>query len=348
MLEWQVPPEVILQICRQAANKYTTRRHGYHATEQQIAFFVLSWLQNQPANNPTPDKTHPTEQAVADHETLISNHTEHVAHHLNGDSGELVTHLKREDQMEWEAFFFALESMLRKLSRHYPYSTHIQLQEDVHVKVAMKLLDMVRQMVDGVTLDRCSDILQFVGEQREDPQKGYNFSSTFQNYAYIALRNAMFKALRKPPLTYLFIASEDEPGGEGVNEEKIVQPDGPTADPAQRLISEEEEIAQQQKLTVDLAQLLAVIECLPRKRRLVAAYTLAARPQFWLAVDLTKSALPDWYPQKSLYFYDAEIAKALDMNENSIRANRWYVYKDLQAKAPELTRLFEVLSAAHF
>lgn len=307
--------------CGQLANVYLTRRQGYQPTTNQVLFFTLSWMRKKKFLNQI-DRVW---EVLIDRNALTS-HSKKVAFHLDGEDGEIITKLKQKDELEWG-------SLLKQLKIRLNNPQNIS---DAAISTSLfQLFVMLTRMIDGTVIDQTADVPTFVMGLPIASIKTYDFRGPFQAYAFTVAKNAIIKlsqGSKQDQKTYSLLEDLD-----------ILH------DPISMLFENEEEHEKQIKqLTSQLPELFAQIEILTPKRRMVAGYTLAARQQFWLAISLTHTIVPDWYPQKSLLFTDAEIGSALGMSENSVRANRKYAYEDIKRTAPELSDLYLTLTNVYY
>lgn len=333
-----VSPESFIAICHEEATSYTAQRIGYHASPTQITFFTLAVGRKKHVKQHADDHVRydvwPTVDTIA-----AINIAGAVAAHLDGDSGTLVTGLKQENPDEWGALWVQLNGMRGKLIRRYEDQLDQSLQDAVLTETLSKLLAMIRSMPDGSLLDSHLNIFPFALSHLATCGALYNFCKPFPNYAFAILRNEFRRALEKVTAerNHVSALTEEYELPVGVVLEEF---DGDEA--------EVKKSTQRNQLKQLLPQLLAAIETLPRKRRLVAIYTLAGRPQFWLALELAEQHPPADYPTTQPYSTDQQIAVQLEMSDNSVRVNRSHAHRSIVEQDSQLGELFSALTNVHF
>ncbi|MCX6032108.1 MAG: hypothetical protein NT169_22775 [Chloroflexi bacterium] len=161
----------------------------------------------------------------------------------------------------------------------------------------------------------------------------YSYSSPFYAYAGRIARNELMSQFRRAQREPDSLPWED-------------QIDQPAPEPS---TSEEDApnmgaILLQRR--IDLTRLLAFIQPeRPRSWHWVALQTLAARPQFWLALAATELAPPPGLSQPSGTLEDEQIAEILSMDVNNLRVQRNYAIQRVKINDPMLGRLLERLMA---
>jgi len=338
-------PELFIELCRKAAAAYQNRHtNGYGATENQVLFFTAAVNRTpsrQRQGSDRPARACPDGQR-ADPSTIAA--TAHdVAAQLDGLSGEVVTGLKvglhEPEHIAWRAFLRQLGPIQQRLARQFDQQLDRPTQEDALAKGLSKLLKLLQTMPDGAAIDGTADLYAFTQAYLQRGGALYNFRKPFWGYVFRMLYNECLHAVRQHKTnTKRFRTLEEaldlySPEHTGFAEEEAGE------------AAFQEQIAQLRAL---LPQLIAAIAALPQKRRLVAAYTLAGRSQFWLALQLAAITAPTWYPTPERFTTDQQIAQQLAMTDNSVRANRRYGYQDIAKVSPALGRLYLTLIDVHF
>lgn len=338
-------PEFFTELCRKATDSsQNQRRAGYYATANQVLFFTAAASRNPRS---APKKASAPTPAASDWHavppTTVATIAPAVAAQLAGLSGEVVTGLKaglqEKDAVTWSAFLRQLRPMQQRLARQFDYQLDPSRQDDAISKSLSKLFTLIQTMPDGVTIDGAPDLYAFTDHYLQSVGALYNFRKPFWAYVFRVLYNEFLHALRRSKTDFNRFCTLEE----------ALDLD---SSPHERFVEDEESDAalQQQvdQLRLLLPRLFAAIEALPRKRRLVAAYTLAGRAQFWVALQLAEVSAPPWYPAAETFTTDQQIAQQLAMTDNSVRAHRSYGYQDMVKAAPALGQLFLVLIDVHF
>lgn len=338
-----VPLDVFGALCQTVANAYPTQRtHGYRVTENQLFFFTTA------ANRPRHTKQLKGDTQYADDlvigwqdESTFLAGAQAVAAQLDGLSGEVVSGLKQQDPVEWSAFWTQLQCLQRQLPKQFDYQLDQGTQDEALAQCCIKVFNLIQSMPAAELIDGLPAILPYTRQRLQQPGALYTFRKPFLHYIFRILQNEFRRALQKVTNESTRVCSLDELLEIGVEPalDEVDLGEVYSAAEIQRLQSE---------LQQQLTRLLAAIETLPRKRRQVAAYTLAGRPQFWSALKLTAIAAPAWYPLPEKYITDRQIAAELDMTDNSVRANRNHGYRALVAIDPAFGHLFSILSAVNY
>lgn len=338
-------PEFFTEVCRKAtASSQNRRADGYCATANQVLFFTAAASRN-PRAPQQPDPAHA--RSASDWTTvppaIIAATASAVAAQLDGLSGEVVTGLKaglqEKDTVTWSAFLRQLRPIQQRLARQFDYQLDQATQDDALSKSLSKLFKLIQTMPEGVAIEGAADLYAFTAHHLQRAGALYNFRKPFWAYVFRVLYNECLHALRRSRTDFKrFRTLEEALDLRSDSVESSAE-------------DEESEAALQQQidqLRLLLPRLFVAIEELPRKRRLVAAYTLAGRSQFRLALQLADVTAPTWYPAAETFTTDQQIAQQLEMTDNSVRANRRYGYQDIVNVAPALGRLFLVLIDVHF
>jgi DNA-directed RNA polymerase specialized sigma24 family protein len=222
---------------------------------------------------------------------------------------------------------------MERALRYYPCQRE-ELKADALQEALLKIFGLLDKMVDERRLEETEDMVALVVDARPSLTNIYDFGSPFYAFAKRIARNELITQLR---------IENRQPIYPGALEEIIsVLP----ADPLPPL-TEDEHISQEaqiRQLKIDLTRLLGLIEGhLTPKPRKVVCQTLVARPQFWRALAISGLAVPADFPPSSGFSTDLQIAAALGMTENSVRANRSQAKKRIQELDPLLGLLFERL-----
>jgi hypothetical protein len=161
----------------------------------------------------------------------------------------------------------------------------------------------------------------------------YDFSSPFYAYAGRIARNelvSLFRRTRREPDPLPLDDQVGRPAPEPSHGEDGVQ--GGEA----RLL----------RLRIDLARLLALVQPEhPLNWHQVALQTMAARPQFWLALAATGLAPPSGISPPAAALEDQQIAGFLCMTVNNLRVQRAYARRRVGESDPMLGWFLERLMA---
>lgn len=330
-------PESYVELCKTVSSAYTKRRDTYDASQNQIAFFSLAALRRSYSKEERETYEQRYEVWREIDGTEATGVAGNVAANLNGDSGDVVGGLKARQEEKWAEFLTVFQSMRQKYHRSYAHQLDAMTQDELASQTVAKIIKLINEMPSGAYLEENKAIVEFAQKALANSGALYNFSSPFLHYVGSALRNTYLRYLKQ-------IGRERKLQVPLEKIENFALVSEPMVDDEQDAI----EKAQLEQLKEQLPQLLVALESLPRKRRLVAIYTLAGRPQFRLAVKMAAIALPAAFPQLKEYATDEEIAEALGITANSVRANRNYAHRDLNGQNPALGALFLVLSNVHF
>jgi DNA-directed RNA polymerase specialized sigma24 family protein len=189
-------------------------------------------------------------------------------------------------------------------------------------------------MWDGRTLEETGDIVALVANAQATLTNIYDFGSPFYAYAKRIARNQLITRLRKDGRKLAYLISLED-----------VAYALSTPLPPQTPAEEEETLSNTLlQLKIDLTRLLEIVERhLTPKPRQVVLHTLAARAQFWLALEATGLAPLEGISSKTGLTMDAEIARVVGTTENSVRVHRRNAKKQVQAIDPIVGLLLEGL-----
>lgn len=325
-----VSPESFTAICREAATSYTTRRNGYHSSPNQVAYFTFATERKRFSTD------HDDAWTALERTTVVAQAGQ-VATQLDGISGVMVTALKQEQHDAWVALLKELGVFRNQLMRRYGFQVDQATQDVAIADTLSKLLALIRSMVDGPTLDKSTTIIAYARQQLAQSGAIYHFGSPFFNYVFHMLRNEFHRFVQMAQRDHQRSVQIAEAYHLPFQFEELLDATNTT-----------DENAQRQQLKELLRQLLSTITTLPRKRHQVAIYTLAARPQFWLALQVTGLPAPTGYPTAETYRTDRQIADRLKMTDNSVRVNRRHAYNSITETDPLQGELFLILVDVHF
>lgn len=304
--------------CAQQESPCEVQQTVYHPVKPHIFFFTLVWSQKQRQafrieNNQLiglcADKA---QECIA-----------LVARHL-GLWGEVVSGLQRNDEHEW---FMAYEQVYRAL---YHYNCSEQLKEDAYHDAQIKILEILRKIPTAQQVYINKRIEQLVIEEQERFKNIYDFGSPFYNWAKTIAQNELNQMLNLP-------RTEPLPPDDS--------PDVPVVLP--QLGSEAEFDEAIERLGNRFKRMLAEIEKLTSKPRQVIYTTLAARQQLWIMLEVLGIESVQAIPAKIDAAGDSEIAKLLDMKENSVRVHRANALRTITTSDPELGDLLRKLMNPH-
>jgi hypothetical protein len=308
-------------ICRQAATAQPVAAEDFRPTAPQIYFFTLVWLLKQKVLFQRPEDRLNGQTAAA-----LRDHTHEVARHLEA-WGATITGLKQREAKEWELLRIQMEKALS-----YYHCQQEALKADALQEALLKIFGLLSKVVTGRRLEETEDMVALVLSTQSSLTNIYDFSSPFYAFAKRIARNELISQLRKVNRQPIYSLSLEDM----VNILPSVPPpplpeEGKAAFEAQLL-----------QLKIDLTRLLELIPTyLTPKPRQVVCQTLAAQPHFWQALALTGLAVPHDFPPPSDFSTDTEIAAALGIDENSVRANRSQAKKRVQELDPVLGLLLE-------
>lgn len=309
-------------ICRQAATASETVVEGYRPTANQVYFFTLVCLLKRGLSLPPRDPL--SDQDLA----AVSGRACQVACHLE-EWGATVTGLKRGDEREWELLRFQME----KAVRYYPCQPEA-LKWDALQEALLKLFGLLDKMYDAPQLQATQDVVALVVKSRGALSNIYDFGSPFYAFAKRVARNQLITGLRQGGRASAYLIPLDD----------VAYATSSASVPGSW--SEDDRALSQTllQLTIDLSRLLDILEeQLTSKPRQVILYTLAARDQFWRALEVTGLAPPGTMPPQSQFAADSDIAQALGISENSVRVHRSHSKRRVQGTDPILGLLLEGL-----
>lgn len=309
-------------ICHQVAAVQKTDAGGFRPTSNQIHFFTLVWWLKK--RGPVPPQTPLSGQQIS----AVTERADQVAHHLD-EWGTTVDGLKQRDEKEWEL----LRIQMEKAVKYYPCQPE-ELKADALQEGLFKVFRLLNKMYDGRTLEETGDITALVANAKTTLTNIYDFGSPFYPFAKRIVRNELISRLRKDGRASAYL----------IRLEDVAY--ALSTDPQPRSPREDNETLSKTllQLRIDLTRLLEIVESrlTPRPRQVVL-YTLAARPGFWLALEVTGLTPPEGISSKTGFTMDAEIAQAVGTTENSVRVHRRNGKKQVQAIDPIIGLLLESL-----
>jgi hypothetical protein len=214
------------------------------------------------------------------------------------------------------------------------YSCGSDLKAEALQEALVKIWVLLDKMLNGNEVERTQDIVALVTDKRAAWTNIYDFSSPVYAFARRIARNELMTQLRKESTQPIY------PGPWEDMEGRVTSVSPPA-------LPEDEDSPFETwrlQLKFDLARLLEIIQHdLTSKPREVVCQTLAAQPQFWLALELTGLSQPAAIPPRSRLASDAEIGMVLKLTENSVRVHRAHAKKRAQEIDPMLGPLFDRL-----
>ncbi|MCB9102289.1 MAG: sigma-70 family RNA polymerase sigma factor [Anaerolineales bacterium] len=308
-------------ICRQTAPKQTTDTGGFRPTAKQIYFFSLVWLLKRKVT--IGQATDCLEGEVA---ARGRDHPYQVANHLC-EWGATATLLKQGDAIEWELLRLQQEKAIRY------YGCSAEMKAEAVQQALLKTWKLLKKMADGSKIEQTQELVALILANRTIWTNIYDFSTPFYAFTKRIARNELVTELRKQSAEPLYPDSWDEI-------DAIV----PSIPPPSLPVDEPTVDLRPLQLKIDLAKLLELIQRqLTPKPRQVIMYTLAAQPQFWLALKIADLSPSAGFPVRAEFASDVELGQALGMNENAVRVHRANAKKLIQAHDPLLSLLVEAL-----
>ncbi len=309
-------------ICRQVSAVQKTNAGDFRPTSNQIHFFTLVWWLKKGGPIP-PENPLPSQEATA-----VTERADRVAQHLD-EWGATVAGLKQRDEKEWEL----LRIQMEKAVKYYPCQPE-ELKADALQEALFKIFRLLDKMYDGRTLEETGDIVALVACAQDTLTNIYDFGSPFYAFAKRIARNQLITRLRKDGRESAYLISLEDVAY------------ALSSDPLPQTSAEGNETLSKTllQLQIDLARLLEIVQGhLTPKSRQVMLYTLAARPRFWLALEVTGLTPPEGISSKTGVTMDAEIAQAVGTTENSVRVHRRNAKKQVQEVDPIVELLLEGL-----
>jgi DNA-directed RNA polymerase specialized sigma24 family protein len=301
-------------LCCRVAAPGKAANGDFGPTANQIYFFMLVWLLKQKVTFQQAD------DYLDDQNTEeLLHRAQQVATHLDA-WGATVAELKRREAKEWELLRIQMEKAIS-----YYYCHDQVVKADALQEALLKIFRLLDKMIGGHKLNETEDMVSFVVNARADLTNIYDFGSPFYAFAKRIARNELITQLRKESRHPIYPIPLEDMG--------FALP----MVPAPALTEDEHALAKAQilQLKIDLARLLQLIQSgLTLKPRQVVHQTLAVQPQFWQALTITGLSAPGDFPPPSALSSDLEIATALEMTENSVRAHRSQAKKRIQEIDP--------------
>jgi DNA-directed RNA polymerase specialized sigma24 family protein len=302
-MPWSV--EEWLAACRERASLQSTRANGYAPSSSQLAFFGFMWLSKK-SGFAYSHLNQPIEEDV----TILQSRLKTLDRYLE-EWGGAVTQLREKNEQEWEVLRRQIEASLWGW-------THPQHGCDDVVQDALTRLWMaLSQLYDWRILENLSDsqgTMDMVLSSQDRLSGLYGFQSPLYAYAKKITRNVHRTKMRDRQHKEHSLFSEE-------NLSRLNHVQGPEETDA--FIQEDLFEQWRLRLTTELTNLLRVIQRqLTEKQQAVVLHTLACRPQFWQAVEMTGVAVPAIMPPQTGRMTDRELGEALDMQDNSVRVHR--------------------------
>lgn len=307
---------------------------GYRPTISQIAYFALVWATKQGAACRHVAEVLHDKQGHALSVELVQQHIEQVSKHL-AEWGSVLTKLQRKDAHEWELLRIQMEKAIAR------YHCPEQDKEDALHDALIKVWRMVDQAVGGQALDtveNATELVEFMGREDRMMRGGYDFSSPFYSYARRMVENELISKLRRHQRELKYRVELDE------MTETVVESSSALASPPPEIPEEMDLAASRVQLRIDLTRLLDLISnTLTPKAQQVVLLTLAARPQFWLALDVVGMLPPPDLPNLTENPADVDLGQRLGMSDNSLRVHRSLAKAKITETQPLLGVLLETL-----
>jgi len=296
---------------------------GYRATSNQALFFFLVWASKQK------NACDVSEQCLNCSTVVVENKIKDVLQYLDL-CGQTVTGLRQKEEKEWELLRIVLEKMARSQTGH----------NDARVEAVgnamVKLLRILQSMPDSDLVEHLDAPFQFVAENRDQLKGIYDFSSPFYRYAGVVARNFAVSYFRK----------RNNKNDDSESFDDILSIKEAPAHTLEDKVWEAEYEMARQKYHERLQYLLDTIHSsLTPKPTQVILYTLAARPQFWMALEETQFPIPDYLPPQNSLHNDQDIAEALNLDVNRVRVHRAKAKNRISEIDPDLGRWLKRLIA---
>lgn len=335
-------------ICRQAATPFQQGPLSYQATTKQIFFFILTWLKKKRVvfhelslQASDGDAINITDQVCATSRNL--GHWGPIISRLQWEMGAPLIDRDKQQQREreWELLRIQMEKAAGRKARAYG---RFDLIDQVLEQTLLKLLEMLRKMITGEQIEAAgtpADVVLLVEKAFDDVLRGtYDYSSPFYAYVKRIVQNNLIDQLRAGNRhAQQFVPLETVEGDLTIASTWL---DAAVEDDEEALRYETARRNFQQTLT----RLLEQIDQLPQRQRQAITCTLAARPQFWRAVELTKMPIPPDFPEQGALTDDTEIAAMLDVQVNSLRVNRNHAKRRIMEANKNVGRWLERLMEA--
>jgi DNA-directed RNA polymerase specialized sigma24 family protein len=321
MSKFGITLDEIEGLCHQVAARYAPASELFWPSANQIFFFTLVWLQKRRVT-----LQHSGDRLGGEAGANLADHVRQVAEHLD-EWGATVSLLKQREAKEWELLRIQMEKALRY------YSCASDLKAEALQEALVKIWALLDKMANGRELEESEDLVALVKDKRAAWTNIYDFSSPFYAFAKRIARNELITQLRQQSAEPLYpVPWEEIDAKVPPIPPPLPEDETPSFDPRPL------------QLKVDLTKLMEIIQhYLTPKLRQVVCHTLAAQPQFWLALGITGLYPPNGFPPKSELTTDAEIGAVLGMTENNIRVHRAHAKKQMQELDPMLERLLETL-----
>jgi RNA polymerase sigma factor (sigma-70 family) len=196
----------------------------------------------------------------------------------------------------------------------------------------LKIVNMMQQHCSPERLDSEGDIPGLAAQLHADRITTYDFRTHFYGYARRIVHNELIGLLRRTKYDYPTGGSEDELMGL-----------------AYEIFFDDHSISveRQTRLSQLLRALFAALHVLTERRYLVVCHTLAARPQFWLALEIARVDVAPDIPPLTKDMDDERIGEKIGISANNVRVQRLNAYRQMRQANPELAELLLVLMDAH-
>ncbi len=322
------------KICHRLVERERATAGSFQPTGNQVFFFMLARLQKQGLSFRKPGDRLAGQEAA----TLTKQAGQVVAQ--LGEWGPIITALKARDDKAWELLRLQMETGLKGCPVQ-----GADLKADAVQNALLKLFIILEKMVTWPELE-AADVITLVVNERTKLSNIYNFHHPFYAFARRIAYNELMSQLRQ---------EINRPLADKTFEElEAVAGKVSSATPASQVIAniangdESALQALRQQLRQDLSRLLAIIKGdLTRMQRRVIWQTLAARSQFWRALEATGLSMSaEMQPTLTLNSAGA-IAQVLRTKANTVRVHRAKARQRVAAIDPTLAGLLDSLISRH-
>ena len=325
----RVTHEQVSAICHEIAVATPSNDAGYQPSFAQLFFFTLVRAHKESHKQRKGNEQLLMSIQRADDQLLGVDaesvwRIAHTVAQFLAEWGAVVSRLQQRNATEWELLRIQMEWATKR------YRCPLEIKDDALHDALLKLFAVLDAMPTSQKLDMAPNVLTFFAERQATVMGSYDFSSPFYAYAQLIARNTLFYQLRRTPHEAIYSGDGDELGAEPGTIDHYA-------------FEREEALLQ---LRLDLARLFSMIEGEMQRqlvRRQVVWHTLAARAQYWRALDETGLAPPiplPPTPQTS----DSDIAQNLAIKTvNAIRVHRRQAKEQITAADTASGALLEML-----
>ena len=272
---------------------------NYAATPLQTRFFTSVWAAKQRARIRPPNSASNSDEDNLAAAANLAVRSADIAANL-AEWGAAMAALKARDPKQWDLLGRQLQLVLQR------FNCPQEMKEDAAVAAIIKILQLLDRMPGA-------DLIEAAGMEGAEALLAechglYDFSTSFYGYAKVTARNVLHDMLRRTPEQ----STDDDLLDLVPAPDSVWQSDG-----------EGEYDDARRNFAIELRRLMLHIDReLPRRQRAVIWLTLAARPQFWRAIDISGSPMPDGLDRSLLGADDSLIAQKMNANTNNVRVLR--------------------------